>query len=142
MRRSPLLAMVAAALAALSLGLAACGDDDDASSTDTQAMTSTIPAAPAATSLTVQADPDGGLAFVEESLTAPAGPVAFTLANESSVPHNIAVEGGGIDAGPSETIQGGGTAELVVDLPAGEYEYYCDVPGHREAGMVGSLTVE
>jgi uncharacterized cupredoxin-like copper-binding protein len=44
--------------------------------------------------------------------------------------------------GVSDTIQDGGTATLTVDLPAGTYEYYCDVPGHRQAGMIGTLTVE
>ena len=56
--------------------------------------------------------------------------------------HNIAVEGAGVDTEPSETVQGGGTAELTVDLPAGAYEDYCAVPGHREGGMEGKLTVK
>jgi len=70
------------------------------------------------------------------------GPVTITLTNDSPVPHNIAVRGGSVDTEPSETIQGGATADLSVDLPAGEYEYYCEVPGHEQAGMVGTLTVE
>jgi uncharacterized cupredoxin-like copper-binding protein len=27
-------------------------------------------------------------------------------------------------------------------LEAGEYEFYCTIPGHRESGMTGTLTVE
>ena len=155
-RRKPLLAVICAALAALSLGLAACGDDDDsaADQTTTEATTAatvpatpvpteTTPTAPAAgaTALEVDADPSGALAFVQKTLTAKAGEVDITLKNDAPVPHNIAVEG--TDAGVSDTVQDGGTAELTIaNLPAGTYEYYCEVPGHRQAGMIGSLTVE
>lgn len=39
-----------------------------------------------------------------------------------------------ISAGQSETI------EFVAD-EAGTFEFYCSVPGHRQAGMVGSFVV-
>jgi nitrite reductase (NO-forming) len=152
-RRTPLLVVLAASLAALALGLGGCGDDDDDAAEPAPPPATTAPAttaattggstapAPAGATLAIDADPSGALAFVQTTLTAPAGPVTFVLTNEAPVPHNVAVEGDGVDSEPSPTIQGGGTAELTVELPAGEYEYYCDVPGHREAGMVGALTV-
>ena len=151
MPRKPLIAVIAAALAAASLGLSACGDDDDASATTTEApaAATTAPAtteapattaAPAGGSVSVEADPSGQLAFVQKTLTAPAGSVTITLTNDAPVPHNVAVRGNGVDSPPSDTIQGGGTADLTVDLPAGEYEYYCAVPGHEQAGMKGTLT--
>jgi plastocyanin/mono/diheme cytochrome c family protein len=91
----------------------------------------------------VDADPAGGLKFVQTTLTAPAGEVTLELKNESAVPHNIAVRGNGVDSDVSDTIQGGtATASLTVPLEAGEYEFYCAVPGHFEAGMKGTLTVE
>ena len=34
----------------------------------------------------------------------------------------------------------GATEEVVINAPPGEYEYSCNVPGHKEAGMVGTLT--
>jgi plastocyanin len=157
-RRRPLFLILAcAALVALALGLAACGDDDDDAAepadTSAPAATATTPATPVptetaptdtagaggATQLALTADPSGALAFEETELTAPAGEITITLTNASAVPHNVAVDGA---EGVSDTIQDGGTAELTVDLPAGTYEYYCDVPGHREAGMVGNLTVQ
>ena len=91
--------------------------------------------------MSVDADPSGQLAFVQKTLTATAGSVTFTLTNDAPVPHDLAIEGNGVDAGPSDTIQGGETADLTVDLQPGTYTFYCAVPGHREAGMEGTLTV-
>ncbi len=151
MPRKPLIAVIAAALIAVSLGLSACGDDDssDATTTEAPAAATTAPAttapattaAPAAATVSVDADPSGQLAFVQKTLTAPAGSDTFVLTNDAPVPHNLAIEGNGVEAGPSDTIQGGGTAELTVDLQPGTYTFYCEVPGHREAGMEGTLTV-
>ena len=158
MKRTPLLALVAAGLAALSLGLSACGSDSSSSASTTEATSAAAPAttapatstpattaAPAAatTKLALAADPSGALAFTEKTLTAKAGAVDITLTNASSVPHNVAVEGpGGTTEGPSDTIDGGKTATLsIADLPAGTYTYYCAIPGHRQAGMEGALTV-
>lgn len=150
MPRKPLIAVIAAALIAASLGLSACGDDDSSEATTTEAPAATAPAttaapatteAPAGGTVQVEADPSGQLAFVQTALTAPAGTDTFVLTNDAPVPHNIAIEGNGVDTPPSDTIQGGGTAELTVDLEPGEYTFYCEVPGHREAGMEGTLTV-
>ncbi len=154
MRRRLALALVAAPLAALALGLSGCGGDDDSSDTEETPPATTAPAttaadttattAPAAggSALEVDADPSGQLAFTQTTLSTSAGEVTITLRNDSAVPHNIAVRGGPVDSPPSDTIQGGATADLTVDLPAGEYEYYCEVPGHAAAGMTGTLTVE
>ena len=158
MKRTPVLALVAAGLAALSLGLSACGSDSSSAASTTVATTAaasattapatsapaTTAAPAAATTLALAADPDGALAFTEKTLTAKAGAVNITLTNDSSVPHNVAVEGpGGTIEGPTDTIDGGKTATLEIkDLPSGTYTYYCAVPGHRQAGMEGTLTVE
>jgi plastocyanin len=147
-KRMPLLAVTAAALAALSLGLSACGGDDDSSSGQTTtaaaAPTTTAPATSSstvrsATQLSLAADPDGALKYVETTLSAPAGGVEITLTNDSSVPHDVAIEG----EGESAIVSGGETATLqIADLPAGTYTYFCSVPGHEQAGMKGTLTVE
>lgn len=68
----------------------------------------------------------------------PAGPVTFVLENEDpEEPHDFNVEelGRGTDViGPGET------DEVTVELEAGTtYTYYCSVPGHRQAGMEGTL---
>lgn len=91
--------------------------------------------------LEIPADPDGSLAYVFADATAPAGPLQITSPNESSVPHNIAVEGNGVDEiGP--VVQDGGVSEIEVDLEPGNYAFYCSVPGHREGGMQGELAVK
>ena len=51
--------------------------------------------------------------------------------------HNFAIDELGIDV----DIDPGATQEVVINAPAGAYEYYCNVPGHKAAGMVGTLTV-
>jgi plastocyanin len=91
--------------------------------------------------LDIPADPTGLVAYEFGSAEAPAGPLTINSPNESSVDHNIAVEGGGVDEiGP--VVKDGGTSTIEVDLRPGEYEFYCSVEGHREAGMAGKLTVE
>jgi uncharacterized cupredoxin-like copper-binding protein len=42
----------------------------------------------------------------------------------------------------SGVIPGGGTGQVVLNLPPGEYEYICIIPGHKDAGMIGKLTVK
>ena len=108
----------------------------------TTATTATTPAAPTTASVKVNADPSGQLAFVQKSLTAPAGADVFVLTNDSSVPHNLEIEGNGVEAGPSATVSGGEKAELKVTLKPGTYQFFCAIPGHREAGMEGTLTVQ
>jgi uncharacterized cupredoxin-like copper-binding protein len=64
--------------------------------------------------------------------------VAFSLPNEGAAPHNFSIDELEIDV----DIDPGAQEEVVINAPAGEYEFYCNVPGHREAGMVGTLVVE
>ncbi|MBW3633078.1 MAG: cupredoxin domain-containing protein [Chloroflexi bacterium] len=64
--------------------------------------------------------------------------VTVTLPNEGVTLHNFAIDVLGIDV----DIAPGSTEETVINAPAGVYEYYCNVPGHKQAGMVGTLTVE
>jgi uncharacterized cupredoxin-like copper-binding protein len=64
--------------------------------------------------------------------------VTVSLPNEGVTPHNFSIDELGIDV----DIAPGATEETVINAPAGTYEYYCNVPGHKQAGMVGTLTVE
>ena len=91
--------------------------------------------------LEIPAVPNGQLAYVTKEATAPAGPLEIASKNDSSVPHDIAIEGGGA-TGKGATVQGGGVSTFKVTLKPGEYQYYCTLPGHREGGMDGTLTVK
>jgi len=91
--------------------------------------------------LEIPADPSGGLVYVFGAARAEAGPLTLRSPNESSVDHNIAVEGNGVrELGP--VVKDGGVSEIQVDLEPGRYTFFCSVPGHREGGMEGPLTVE
>ncbi len=61
--------------------------------------------------------------------------ITILLPNLGAAPHNFSIDALGI----SETMQAGETKQVTVNAPAGEYEYYCNIPGHKEAGMVGTL---
>jgi plastocyanin len=128
------IAPTAAALVALALFTGGCGGNGD------EAQPPTTETAPGEeTTLQLAADPGGALSFDKDTLEAPAGTITIELANESSLPHNVAVEDGGVDE-ESETVTGESTS-LTVELQSGTYTFYCSVPGHREGGMEGTLTV-
>jgi plastocyanin len=82
-----------------------------------------------------------GLAYEFADAEAPAGALTIDSVNEQPTPHNIAVDGNGVDE-KGEVVQDGGTSTVEVDLKAGEYAFYCSVPGHREGGMEGKLTIK
>jgi uncharacterized cupredoxin-like copper-binding protein len=140
----------AGALAAGALALAACGSS---SSSDTTSSSTAAPATstPAATTsaggggqdLKLVAEESNGLSFDKKTLTAKAGEVTLTMDNQSgnAQPHAIAVEGKGVDK-DGKIVQPGGTSTITLKLKPGTYEFYCPVPGHKEAGMEGKLTVQ
>jgi len=63
------------------------------------------------------------------------------MANPSSLPHAVSVEGNGVDK-DGNTVQKGGTSTVTATLKPGTYDFYCPVDGHRQAGMEGKLTVK
>jgi plastocyanin len=130
---------------ALVVAVAACGgdDDDDGGAEEPAAEETTTDdggGGGGGTTIALAADPGGALAFDQTELTAAAGEVTIELTNDSGMPHNVEVEGNGVEE-VSETITEG-TTSLTLTLEPGEYEFYCAVPGHREGGMEGTLTVE
>jgi plastocyanin len=91
--------------------------------------------------LAIPADPSGALAYQFGSAEAQPGTVKVTSKNDASIDHDIAVEGNGVND-KGDVVNNGGTSEVDVDLKAGDYTFYCSVPGHREGGMEGKLTVK
>jgi plastocyanin len=77
--------------------------------------------------------------FEPSELSIPADTdVTVSLPNEGVTLHNFSIDELGIDV----DIDPGATEETVINAPAGTYEFYCNVPGHKPAGMVGTLTVQ
>ena len=96
--------------------------------------------AQAGSELDVTSPSDGALVFEPDGLEASAGEVTLVYENPSSVPHSIAIEDEGQQLGATQPISSD-KVELSEKLAPGEYVFYCTVPGHREAGMEGDLTV-
>jgi len=89
----------------------------------------------------IDADPTGQLKFLASSASATAGKVTLRMHNASSVPHDIAITGGGItQVGP--VVSGGGVSTVTANLKPGTYTFYCSVDGHEAAGMKGTITVK
>lgn len=93
--------------------------------------------------LEIDADPNGQLAYLVSSATATAGALEIDSRNDATIPHDIALQEGrdGAELGKGETVSNGGVSRLSVSLRAGTYTFYCTLPGHREGGMQGTLTV-
>jgi uncharacterized cupredoxin-like copper-binding protein len=88
--------------------------------------------------LEVDADPTGQLAFVTNTAQGTAGKFTVKMTNKSGTPHDIVIDG----KGKGEVVQNGGVSQFSADFAAGSYTFYCSVPGHRQAGMQGKLTVK
>lgn len=92
--------------------------------------------------LEIDANPDGQLAYEVSSATATAGALEIDSRNASGTPHDIALEdASGRQLGNGPVVSGGGVSRISVSLRPGRYTFYCTVPGHREGGMEGTLTV-
>jgi plastocyanin len=98
-------------------------------------------AAAGASPLEISAPQDGTLAFDTDSLEATAGEVTISFDNPAAIEHDVAIEQDGEELAKSDLVSDG-TTEVTTDLEPGEYTFYCSVPGHREGGMEGALTVE
>jgi plastocyanin len=87
-------------------------------------------------------DVEAGDLFFEpkEISIAPGGTI--NMVNAGMLEHDFAVdEWGGVVIGP---LNGGEEGSYTVPedaTPGDSFEYYCSIPGHKEAGMVGTLTI-
>jgi plastocyanin len=95
-----------------------------------------------ASALELSAPADGSLAFEPESLEASAGEVTIDFQNPASVEHDVHIEQDGEELAASDLVADDESTTATAELESGEYAFYCAVPGHREGGMEGTLTVE
>jgi len=137
--------LIAAALAVV--GLAACGgSSNDNSTTAASTPASTTPAGGGAagggSTVDISTPSGSDLAFDQKSVSAKAGNVTIDFDNKQPLQHDVAVaDSSGKVLGQTDLVSSG-TANATVDLQPGTYTFYCTVPGHREAGMQGTLTVK
>lgn len=142
-------------LAIAALALVACGSSSDSSSSTTEtnggesqaeqggaAKEESSSGGGSASTLKFEADPNGELAYTSDKETAKAGKVTVEFKNPQALTHDVAFENAsGEEVGATELIADGSDT-TTVDLKPGTYVYFCTVPGHREAGMEGTLTVK
>jgi plastocyanin len=90
----------------------------------------------------LEADPNGQLAYTTTEASAKSGEVTVDFKNPQGLTHDVAIEDeAGETVGKTELIADSQTSTKV-KLKPGTYHYYCTVPGHREAGMEGTLVVK
>lgn len=141
-------------LAIAALALVACGSSSDSSSSTTEtsggesqaeqggAAKEESSGGGGSSTLKFEADPNGELAYTSTNETAKAGKVTVEFKNPQALTHDVAIENSaGKEVGATELVAAGSDT-TTVDLKPGTYTYFCTVPGHREAGMEGTLTVK
>jgi plastocyanin len=147
MIRGPKAAWLAAGvLAAVPIAAAGCGSSDsnsDSTSSGTSSGASnTNPNAPVA-------GPGGALtvseteyALTPTDATVKHGPVKIDVANDGKIVHTLNVEGPNGDIELGKDLQAGQKGSFTANLPPGKYEWYCPIPGHKDLGMKGEITVQ
>jgi plastocyanin len=144
------------ALAVGALALAGCGSSKETSSTASTAGTtsastgsattastaSTPSAASPSGALSLAANSEGQLKYNTATLTAKAGKVSIDFTNMAPIEHNVTVESSAHTIVGATPTFDGGSKTLTVTLKPGTYKFFCSVPGHRMAGMEGTLVVK
>jgi plastocyanin len=113
--------------------LAGCGGGDD-SNADSNAASAGDTASTDAVEVVAQ-----DVKFPADTYEATAGTVEVHYRNDGSTTHTLVIDG--VDGFKLEVGGNGDTDEGTVELDAGTYTVYCDVAGHREAGMEATLEV-
>ncbi len=143
--RTLLAAPLAASLLALTAPLAACGGSPSAAPSSPAATGVAIApsgggSAPAAQSVTVH---ESEFKLDPAAVSVKAGTVTFQVVDDGQAPHDlhIAPKGSSAEVGASQRVTAGGTTSFTVTLQPGTYDMWCGVPGHRNLGMQGTVTV-
>jgi plastocyanin len=150
MKRLSALSLAVGVLALAGCGGSSSGTGSTASTPASPAATSTTSSTPPASTgpstgqdLALAATPEGQLKYDKTALTANAGEVSIAFTNMSPLDHNMTIESASSHKilGATPTFSGA-TKDLKLDLKPGVYKFFCTVPGHRMAGMEGTLTVK
>ena len=133
-----LVALVSVAATAIALSPLIIGATSRSTLTSAQAPAQTRAVAPTnlTTNVVIAASE---FKFSPASIAVPVGQkVTFTLNNTGVVQHDLTFQGAGftLSANPGQTA----TSEFTFDKP-GVFDFFCSIPGHKDAGMKGTLTV-
>jgi len=128
--------VVAILLVSIAVMAAACGGRQPAQ--QPAAPTGQPPAAPTAAGQTVTVKMSEFKYEIQPAEVA-SGPVTFQIENVGTVEHDFLIEG--VDKG-TQALRPGQTTTLTVDLAPGTYTIFCNVAGHKEAGMHIQLVVK
>ena len=139
--------LIVSALAVV--GLAACGSSSSNSTTAASTPASTSTAASTGggakgggSTVNISTPSGGSLAYDQKTASAKSGNVTISFDNRQPLQHDVTVaDSSGKVLGATQLVSSG-TASTSVNLQPGTYTFYCSVPGHREAGMQGTLTVK
>lgn len=124
------------------------GKDTGLLATAVQPAGSGKPAVAKGGKLQIDASPSGQLVYTASKAIASPGALTITMGNTSGVSHNIALETGEGGATPKGAKLGASafttktSASVTVTVKPGSYTFFCEAPGHRAAGMYGTLTVK
>lgn len=77
--------------------------------------------------------------FDPAEITAPAGTLEIELVERGSQPHTLVFDD--VEGYKLSVTRGNKNDSGSLDLEPGTYTYYCDIPGHRGQGMVGTITL-
>jgi hypothetical protein len=90
----------------------------------------------------IPVDPDGDLAFTVTKVIAPQGNANFRIKNPTAVGHDLTIREVGGRAVRTSVVRKGSAWVRISLFEDRRYVYYCSVPGHREAGMEGTIEVD
>ena len=79
------------------------------------------------------------IGFKQKQVSTHSGKNTIEEVNDGATRHTLIIDG--VPGFLLEVPTGGAKSAKSVDLKPGTYTYFCDVPGHRQAGMEGKLTV-
>jgi plastocyanin len=127
----------ASLLAGVFVLFAACDGGGSTAPPPSSADGVTRPSVGPGTPVTIKA---GDLYLEPPETTVPPGPITFTFVDEGAQAHTLVIEG--IAGFKLEVASKGDSDTGNVALEPGRYTLYCDVPGHRDAGMVSTLVVQ
>jgi plastocyanin len=142
-------------LALASAALVACGGSDDGTTTTSTSSGSEAAGGAGAeggkeasggsgggSTVEFEADPEGDLAYTTTEASAKAGKLTIDFNNPQSLTHDVAIEDAGGETVAQTDLIGQEETSAAANLKPGTYTFSCSVPGHREAGMEGTLTVK